>query len=165
MPWGFATGAGLVAAVFVVALAQAFDEFWRPVVWRLAFWLWDGLGLVAVPSALVAHAAAGTMFGLVLSGTQTLALGFQWRARVQWLAVSTAATLLVALAIYIFGEIGVIEYVLWTPYRDVWAMTVARAGLAVVLGLCFALPTGLCMRVLRRRDESPSDAAVLRRFD
>lgn len=170
--WATLTGGGIVAAfVILSAVAATLDRLWRPVAWQLAIWIERALSLRAPPSALVAYAGAGLLFGLVLGGIQAGALDHGWGSRLRWIAVSAAAGLPAAVWLYVCVEVDAVANGLLLPIAESlplpghWNTVPMAVPVAIILCLCFTLPTGLLMERLLHRRRRASAEALVRRFE
>ena len=172
MLWGTLTGGGIVAAwAVVVAVAFSLGELWQPPIWQLAVWVAHALDLGAPPSTGLAYASAGLLFGLTLGAMQAAALDLGWGARLRWVAVSAAAGLPAAIWLYLCVEVDAIANGLLMriaeslPLPARWRDLPMVVPVAIILCLCFTLPTGFTMERLLRRHRRASAESVVRRFD
>jgi len=172
MLWGTLTGGGIVAAAAcVIAVAITLGELWRPSIWQLAVWIARILGLTAPPSTWLAYAGGGLLFGLILGGTQAAALDLGWGGRLRWVAASAAAGLPAAMWLYLCTEVDAIARGLLVriakalPLSDRWHTLPMAVPVAIILCLCFTLPTGLMMERLLRRHRRADAEALARRFE
>jgi hypothetical protein len=166
--WATLTGGGIVAAfVILSAVAATLD----PVTWQLAIWIERALSLRAPPSALVAYAGASLLFGLILGGIQAGALDHGWGSRLRWIAVSAAAGLPAAVWLYVCVEVDAVANGLLLPIAESlplpghWNTVSMAVPVAIILCLCFTLPTGLLMQRLLRRHRRADAEALVRRFE
>jgi hypothetical protein len=169
--WGTLTGAGIVAAVAgVIAVAISLGDLWQPRIWQLSVWIARHLGLGVPPSTWLAYAAGGLLFGLILGGTQAAALDLHWGARLRWVAASAAAGVPAATCLYLCVEVDAIANLLRRiaeslPVPDRWHALPMAVPLAMILCLCFTLPTGFMMERLLRRHRRASAESLVRRFE
>jgi hypothetical protein len=166
--WGTLTGVGILAAfASVITVGTTLGDLWEPSIWQLAVWIGRSLGLSAPPSTFVAYAGGGLLFGLILGGTQAAALDHGWRSRLRWIAVSAAGGVPAAIWLYVCAEVDAVANGLLVriadslPLSGNWNIVPIAVPLAIILCLCFTLPTGLFMqRLLRRRRRADAEALV-----
>jgi hypothetical protein len=170
--WGTLTGGGIVAATAgVIAVGITLGEFWQPRIWQLAVWFARYLRLDVPPSTWLAYAAAGLLFGLVLGATQAAAIDLRWGARLRWVAASAASGLPAATWLYLCLEVddisnGLLRQIAESlPVPDDWSVLPIAVPIAMILCLCFTLPTGFVMERLLRRHRRANAESLVRRFE
>jgi hypothetical protein len=168
--WGVSTGSGtILAAATIAAAVSTPDRLWWPIIWRLAFWIRKVFDLSATPWILTEYVISGWAFGLVLGATQAAALGLGWRVNMRWIAISTVGGVLGAIWIYAI-EIDTVANALWwmaesIPMQRGWRVVLLATSVLLVLGFCYALPTGLLMQRLLRRYQHTNAEALVQRFE
>jgi|SRR5262245_2783132 len=172
--WGTLTGGGIVAATAgVLAVAISLSEIWRPPIWQVAVWFERHLGLEAPPAATwLAYAAAGLLFGLILGATQAAALDLGWAGRLRWVAASAASGLPAATWLLLcvedadeFSNSLLRRIAESLPVSDHWSVLPIAVPVAMILCLCFTLPTGFVMERLLRRHRRANAELLVRRFE
>lgn len=170
--WGTLTGGGIVAAsASVITVGTTLDELWQPIISQLAVWIARSLGLGAPPSTFVGYAGSGVLFSLALGGTQAAALDHGWGTRLRWIAASAAAGLPAAIWLYMCAEVDAVAngLLMWIadslPLSGHWNIVPIAVPVAIILSLCFTLPSGLMMGRLLRRHQRADDEALVRRFE
>jgi hypothetical protein len=170
--WGTLTGGGIVAAtVGVIAVAITLSEFWQPPIWQIAVWFARHLSLDVPPSTWLAYAAAGVLFGLILGATQAAALDLGWAERLRWVAASAASGLPATTWLYLCVEVddisnGLLRRIAESlPVPDHWNVLPIAVPVAMILCLCFTLPTGFVMERQLRRHRRATAESLVRRFE
>lgn len=168
--WGALTGGGIVlAAVAIEAGVRVSDQLWWPI-WRLAFWIRDLFDLSVTPWVFTAYLVSGLTCGLILGSTQAAVLGLGWRVSLRWVAISAGAGVLAAICDYVFSEVDAVVNALWwmaalIPMQRDWRPAFLAMGELLVLGFCYALPTGILMQKLLRGYQGADAEALVQRFE